>query len=119
MTNLSNSVLSVRCFVISACALAALSISGVFGAGSHPAEAASGRRDVRVEGLVASVDVVAGTVTIQTRTVGVLVRTNGATKIERNGVRRPLSAFKVGDRGQARFSDASAVFASKVEAVGP
>lgn len=117
MTNLSSSAQSVRRFLISTFAIAALAVVGA--CGSHHADAASGKKEVRVEGRVASVDVAAGTVTIQTRTIAVLVRINGATKIERNGVRRPLSAFKVGDRGQARFSDAAAAFASKVEAVGP
>jgi len=46
-----------------------------------------------------------------------VVQTNASTKIERNGVRVPLSAIQVGDRGQDRIPAGSSV-ASKVESVG-
>lgn len=72
-----------------------------------------GARSGRIEGTVREVDLRAGTVTIG-RTV---VQTNAATKIERNGIHTVLSAFKVGDFGQARLIGSSNV-ASKVEARG-
>jgi hypothetical protein len=65
----------------------------------------------RVEGTVNAVNMQAGTVTIGTT----VVRTDASTKIERNGRRVRLSAFVVGDFGQARLIGSSNL-ASKVEA---
>jgi Mrp family chromosome partitioning ATPase len=67
----------------------------------------------RVESKVNAVNTMAGTVTIGKTTV----ITNVATKIERNGVRVQLSAFRIGDFGQARLIGTS-MLASKVEARG-
>lgn len=71
-----------------------------------------GQQEQRVEGLVTAVNAAGGTVTIG----ATVVKVGPGTKIERNGVRVPLSAFKVGDRGQARITNG---VATKVEAVGP
>ena len=60
-----------------------------------------------------AVNAAAGTITIG----ATVVQTNASTKIERNGVRVPLSAIQGGDRGQARIPAGSTV-ASKVESVG-
>ena len=49
----------------------------------------------------------------QVVTVGV----SSATKLERNGARVSLSAFRVGDKAQAIY-DPTTNLASKVEAVG-
>jgi uncharacterized lipoprotein YehR (DUF1307 family) len=73
-----------------------------------------GNKANRVKGRINGIDVVAGTVTIGTR----IVRTNSSTKIERNGIRVPLAAFRVGDRGQARLVTNS-MLATKVEATTP
>lgn len=71
----------------------------------------------RVEGTVAAVG--SGHVTIRTRGgTAVQVTVSSSTKIERNGRRVALSAFKVGDRGQARLV-AGSQLATKVEAAGP
>ncbi len=68
-------------------------------------------RSGRIEGSVNAIDVSTGTITIGSR----VVQTNSLTKIERNGFHATLSQFKVGDRGQARFT-AGSIFAEKVEA---
>lgn len=74
--------------------------------------------ELRVEGSITAVNAAAGTVTIRTQSgASVTVTTNAATKIERNGVHATLAAFKIGDRGQARY--AAGGLASKVEATGP
>ena len=81
----------------------------------------SGKDDAKankVEGMITAVNAAVGTVTITTRGgMAVTLSTTAATKIERNDRRATLTAFRVGDRGQAEY-DASKV-ASKVEATGP
>jgi hypothetical protein len=69
----------------------------------------------KVEGTITAVDGGAGTVTIRTQGgSSVLVRTGPSTKLEQNGVHVTLSAFQVGDRGEAEIGpDGIAV---KVEA---
>lgn len=70
----------------------------------------------KVEGTITAVG--ASSVTIQARSGGqVTVGVTAATKIERNDRHVSLSAFKVGDRGEALFNPTTKV-ASKVEAVG-
>lgn len=73
--------------------------------------------ELRVEGTVSAVDAAAGTVTITSGGVAVKLTVNATTKIERNGVKVTLAAFKLGDRGQARYVAGGA--AHKVEATGP
>lgn len=76
------------------------------------------KTELRVEGTVSAVNAAAGTVSIRTQSGAVVtVSSTAATKIERNGVTVKLSAFKVGDRGQARYSAGGV--AVKVEATGP
>ncbi len=71
----------------------------------------------KVEGTITAVD--ASSVTIQARSGGLTtVGVTATTKIERNDRHVSLSAFKVGDRGEAVFNPTTKV-ASKVEAVGP
>jgi len=72
---------------------------------------------IKIEGIVAAVDAVNGKVAIRTRAGVVTVAVVAATKIERNGRRATLSAFKIGDRAQAEV--AANGIALKVEAVGP
>ena len=73
--------------------------------------------ETKVEGTVTAVDAANLKVSIkQQNGTTVVVQAAGGTKIERNGVRVPLSAFKVGDRGQAIIS-ANGI-ARKLEAVG-
>lgn len=70
----------------------------------------------QVEGLIT--EVTANSISIRQQNgtiVTVLVDSN--TKIERNDLHVLLSAFQVGDRGEARF-DSTSMIASKVEAVG-
>lgn len=78
-----------------------------------PASSGSNNGETRVEGTVTAVNAAAGTVTIGST----VVQTNASTKIERNGVRVPLSSIQVGDRGQARIPAGSSI-ASKVQSVG-
>lgn len=73
--------------------------------------------ELRLEGTVSAVDTTAGTVTITSGGVAVKLTTSATTKVERNGVKATLAAFKLGDRGQARYVAGGA--AHKVEAVGP
>lgn len=76
-----------------------------------------GANETRVEGTITAVNVTAGSVVITTQGgTAITVPTIAATKIERNGVRVTLAAFKVGDRGQARITNG---VATKLEAVGP
>ena len=79
----------------------------------------SGRgQAVRVEGVVAGVNLMTGQVAITTRAgVTLTVVVVPDTKVERNGRRATLAAFKIGDRVQAEAL-ASGV-AVKVEAIGP
>lgn len=81
--------------------------------------AASGRREVRIEGTVVSVDVVGGVVAIRTRSGNLFVGVSGGTKIERNGGRATLAQLKVGDFAQARFATAITEPALKLETRGP
>lgn len=70
----------------------------------------------RVEGIITSVT--SNSVSIRQQNGNIVtVLVDGNTKIERNDIHVPLSAFQVGDRGEARFT-ASTMVASKVEAVG-
>jgi Domain of unknown function (DUF5666) len=70
----------------------------------------------KVEGTITAVG--ASSVTIRARSGGqVTVGVTATTKIERNDRHVSLSAFKVGDRGEALFNPTTRV-ASKVEAVG-
>jgi hypothetical protein len=67
--------------------------------------------NTELEGAVTAVDVAAGTVTI----AGTVVRTNAATRIERNGVHvTTVAAFQVGDRAEALIGTDG--FAVKLEA---
>lgn len=80
---------------------------------------AKGNKNLRVEGVAVSIDVNAGTVLVTTSQNGLVgVATGAQTKIERNGVKVTLAAFRIGDRVQARFQTGNAV-AVKIEAVGP
>jgi hypothetical protein len=101
--------------VVAALALTLVSLAAVE---AGPGKGRGGNtNEARVEGAVTAVT--ANSVTITT--VGgrsVTVGVTAATKVERNGFRVPLSAFRIGDRGQARFNAVTFV-ASKVEAVGP
>ena len=71
----------------------------------------------RVEGLITAIDLANNKVTIRTWSgQSVEVAVAPTTKIERNDLHVTLAAFKVGDRGEARF-DASG-FTLKIEAEG-
>lgn len=73
-----------------------------------------------VEGILTSIDVAAGSLTIRTRRMqDVTVTVNASTRIERNERRATLAMFKVGDRVEAKLTSASSNLAIKVEAVGP
>jgi hypothetical protein len=94
--------------------LASLQKNGADDASALAAASRGGNNnETRIEGRVNAVNATAGTITIGATTV----QTNPSTKIERNGVRVPLSSIQVGDRGQARIP-AGASAASKVESVG-
>ena len=76
-----------------------------------------GGREPRVEGILVAVS---GNV-VSVRTQNGVVRTlaiPAAAKVERNGVRVPLTAFKINDRVQARFT-ANGATVVKFEGVGP
>lgn len=77
---------------------------------------ASKTDQAKIEGTITAVG--PASVTIRTRS-GVVrtVTVNAATKVERNDLHVALSAFKVGDRGEALFNTTTMI-ASKVEAVG-
>lgn len=82
---------------------------GKGGNSSAPAQA-------KVEGTITAVG--SASVTIRTRSgVSRTLTVNAATKVERNDRHVELSAFKVGDRGEALFNSTT-LLASKVEAVG-
>jgi hypothetical protein len=111
----SKTIIGLTTVVVLAAAVVALSPA--------TGEAAQGRgnkatvTEARVEGVIVAVTPMS--VTIRTQAgVNVTVLVTAATKVERNGVRVPLSALRLGDYGQARFNPATLV-ASKVEAVGP
>jgi hypothetical protein len=73
--------------------------------------------ELRLEGTITAVNPAAGTVTIRTQAgAAITVTTSAMTKIERNGVQVGLAAFKIGDRGQARYVAGGA--AHQVEATG-
>lgn len=75
-------------------------------------------RPLKVEGTITGVNLVTGQVAITTISgQTVVVVAVPATKIERNGMRVPLGAFRLGDRGQALFAANGVAF--KIEAVGP
>jgi hypothetical protein len=96
-------------------ALAAVTLTPSAAVASGPGN--GGATETRVEGVVTSVNAAAGTLVITTQGgTAVTVTTTGSTKIERNGARATLAAFKAGDRGQARVTGG---VATKVEAVGP
>ena len=76
-----------------------------------------GQRPLKVQGVVTAVNAATGQVAITTIAgQSVVLVAVPTTKIERNGVRVALAAFKIGDRGQALFAPNKAV--SKIEAVG-
>jgi hypothetical protein len=83
------------------------------------AQAAKGKKEVRVEGKLVNVDLTTGVLTIQTKAGNVFVGVNSATKIERNGFKATLAQFKLNDFTQARFATAITEPALKVEAKGP
>jgi hypothetical protein len=100
--------------------LVALAVALSFASPARADKGSSGgaKTEVRAEGTISAVNVAAGTVSIRTQSGAVVtVSTTATTKIERNGVAVKLSAFKVGDRGQARY--AAGGVATKVEATGP
>ena len=71
----------------------------------------------QVEGTITAVDVAAKTVTIKPLSgAAVVVKVGPTTKVERNDESVSLSAFKVGDRGEAKFDLAGVTL--KVEAEG-
>jgi len=82
------------------------------GKGGNPSNTAQ----AKMEGSI--IDVGPASVTIRTRSgVTRTVTVDAATKVERNDRHVALSAFKVGDRGEAVFN-ATTLIASKVEATG-
>lgn len=74
---------------------------------------------LKVEGRLVSVNTATDTVTIQSGAQVVAVIANAQTKIERNGRRVTLAAFKAGDRVQAVLAATGGSVATKIEAVGP
>jgi hypothetical protein len=73
-------------------------------------------RSLKVEGVITALG--PSSVTISSGRQVVTVGVSSATKLERNGARVPLSAFRVGDKAQAIY-DPKTNLASKVEAVSP
>lgn len=76
-------------------------------------------KSLKVEGRLVSVNTATGTVTVKSGTQVVAVIANAQTKIERNGRRVTLAAFKAGDRVQAILAATGGSIATKIEAVGP
>jgi len=76
-------------------------------------------KSLKVEGRLVSVNTATGTVSIQSGAQVVAVIANAQTKIERNGRRVTLAAFKAGDRVQAILAATGGSIATKIEAVGP
>lgn len=70
----------------------------------------------RAEGIISALTDNSVSIRLQSGQI-VTVLVNNNTIIERNDLHVPLSAFRIGDRGEARF-DASSLLARKVEAVG-
>jgi hypothetical protein len=88
------------------------------GAPAGPGPGSGGAQVVKVEGLVAGVNLMTGQVAITTRAgVTLTVVVAPGTKVERNGRRATLAAFKLGDRVQVVASTSGV--AVKIEAVGP
>ena len=111
-------IMSKKVLVCMAALLVAISPAAIYASGSGRGGGVEGIKPNKVEGTVTAVNVNTGDVTITTvGGVAVTVKTNAATKIERNDVRVPLARILVGDRGQAIF-DANKL-ASKVESTGP
>lgn len=105
---------AIRTLVLAAAVLltpAALVLAGPGKGGGQPAGT------IKVEGVITGVNLATGQVAITMRNGVVAVVVAGpTTKLERNGVRVPLSAFRLGDRGQAiAFPNGAA---TKIEAVG-
>lgn len=85
-----------------------------------PAAGGSGNnQEIRIEGTLVAINLPMSKVSIRTAQGAiVVVSIQAATKVERNGVRARLAAFKAGDRAQARIARASGL-TTKFEAVGP
>lgn len=113
---MSSPVISIRwlgCFTL---ALALLGCGLIF----QREATAKADRALRLEGTLVAVDLSASSVTVKVQSgVMVVVLTNANTKIERNGMRVTLAAFRLGDRVQARFANTSGNLAIKLEAAGP
>ncbi len=108
---------SRRQFVITAI----IAIASMVGIACRTAEAAKGPapKEVRVEGRLVSGDVTARTVVVRVSNGSLVTLTIPATaKVERNGRKATLVAFKVNDRVEARFAPGSTVVV-KFEGVGP
>lgn len=90
--------------------LLVVAMTGLFAAcmslvSTSAAFAKGGVKEPRVEGTLASVNVVSSQVTITLQGGATRTLTIPATaKIERNGVPATLASFKKGDRVQARFT---------------
>lgn len=95
-----------------------LGLALVFSARATASGKGGGTKETRIEGRIVAVDAAGGIVKIrrQNGTI-VVIRVTAATKIERNDRHVRLSAFKVGDRGEARISPSGVT--TKIEAVGP
>jgi hypothetical protein len=78
--------------------------TGTSGGGSGGSGGGTTAVGSQVEGTITAVNVAAGTVTIRRLSGAEVVVTVGpTTKVERNDESVPLSAFRVGDRGEAKF----------------
>lgn len=97
-------------------AILSAAMLGVLALTATPALAKSGGR---VEGNLVMVDASISNVVVATRGGNqVVLYIPGSAKVERNGARASLSAFKLGDRVQARLgTDGTTVV--KFEGVGP
>lgn len=113
-------MLSIRIHRLSvACSLLAVVAAMSQMAGPSTVSAKDGGL-VGVEGILTSIDPLAGTLVIRSRRgQSVTIGTNSATKIERNGRRTTLASFQLDDRVEAKLSAAANSPALKVEAVGP
>lgn len=101
-----------------ALAIVACSVPTVALAGPGPGGGGGGgQQQLKAQGIIVGVNPVTGQVAIALRNgQTIFVVAGPTTKIERNGVRVSLYAFKLGDRGQALFAPNGA--ASKIEAIG-
>jgi hypothetical protein len=108
-----NVLVALSLFALACMSAGASSVEAAKGSGS------GGVAETRIEGTLVAVDTVGSKVQIrrQNGTVAV-VNVQAATKIERNGVRVPLSGLKVNDRAQARIATATGL-TTKLESVGP